>query len=145
MEWVFDDDFKISTDKSLLSHERISSFLNRSYWASGRPMEQIRVSIENSICFGVYHKTEQVGFARVVTDFASMYWVADVFIDENYRARGLGKKLIKCIVEMKELEGLKGILGTRDAHGLYEQFGFQRDPDRFMLKRPSPVPPASDD
>lgn len=66
-----------------------------------------------------------------------MYWVADVFIDERYRGRGLGKRLIKGIVEMGELKGLKGILGTRDAHGLYEQYGFKKDPERFMIKQPS--------
>ncbi|NPV93550.1 MAG: GNAT family N-acetyltransferase [Firmicutes bacterium] len=135
----FCDSLRISTDKSLLSIESIRGFLNKSYWASGRPVEKIKMSIDNSICFGVYYKEKQVGFARVVTDYASMYWVADVFIDEGYRGRGLGKRLIGYIVEQEELKGLKGILGTRDAHGLYEQYGFIKDRERFMLRQPSGV------
>ena len=88
------------------------------------------------MCFGAYHGGKQVGFARVVTDRATMYWLCDVFIAEEYRGKGLGKRLIRCIVECDELQDLVGILGIRDAHGLYEQFGFKRDQNRFMRRAP---------
>jgi GNAT superfamily N-acetyltransferase len=90
----------------------------------------------NFTCYGVYHGHEQIGFARVVTDQTSMYWVCDVFIDEGYLGRGLGKWLIENIAESGAYRGLKGIVATRDAHGLYERFGSQRDPARFLIKVP---------
>ncbi len=135
MECIFDE-YKISDDKSLLSIDRICEFLARSYWAKERSSETIEMTIKNSICYGIYRNGEQIGFARAVTDRATMYWLADVFIDEKYRGQGLGKKLIQCIVESEELKKLVGILGTNDAHGLYEQYGFTKDPDRFMRRIP---------
>ncbi|MBM7865894.1 GNAT family N-acetyltransferase [Heliobacterium gestii] len=130
-------DYLISTDKSLLDHETIYRFLASSYWANKRPTEAINKSIETSLCYGVYLGNRQIGFARVVTDFATMYWLADVIIDEEYRGRGIGKKLVETIVASEELKGLNGILGTLDAHGLYEQYGFEKNVNRFMVKRPS--------
>lgn len=135
MERVFNE-YRISNDKSLLSLQEIQGLLARSYWASQRPGEVIAKSIENSICFGIYNGASQVGFARVVTDYATMFWIADVFIDEGHRGKGLGKQLIRSITEMETLKGLQGILFTSDAHGLYEQFGFIRVPDKAMVKRP---------
>lgn len=134
MQWCFND-YLISTDKSLLSLKTIQGFLIRSYWANERPIDVIKKSIANSICFGIYDKNIQVGFARVVSDYATMFWVADVFIEEAYRGKGLGKKLVKCIIETEEIEGLLGVLMTRDAHGLYEQFGFAKVPDVAMARR----------
>ncbi len=130
-----DGEYRISSDKSLLSIYWLCDFLPKSYWAIGRSKKQIELSIENSICFGVYHNGNQVGFARMVTDMATMYWLCDVFIDEKYRGKGLGKKLIKYIVESDNFKGLFGILGTRDAHGLYEIFGFEREPETFMRRK----------
>lgn len=127
-------EYKISTDKELISPERVNELLHNTYWAHHRSEETIATSIENSICFGVYHHEKMVGFARVVTDYATMYWLCDVVIDPEYRGRGLGKKLIQTITEMDELKEMFGILATRDAHGLYEKYGFQKVPDKFMRR-----------
>ncbi|MGO4109432.1 GNAT family N-acetyltransferase [Paenibacillus sp. YAF4_2] len=126
--------YRISDDKSLFNIETIGAFLARSYWANQRPIEMIEKSIQNSVCYGVYQEDKQVGFARVVTDWATVYYLADVFIDEEHRGHGLGKELVGLIVG--QYEGIMGLLGTLDAHGLYEQFGFRRNADRFMNKRP---------
>lgn len=134
MEWIFGD-YRVSTDKTLLDIDKICEFLNKSYWANDRPREVVEKSIGNSICFGVFHDDKQVGFARAITDFATFYWICDVFIDETHRGRGLGKKLVQCIVEADELKDLKGALATMDAHGLYEQFGFQKDDGGRYMRR----------
>jgi GNAT superfamily N-acetyltransferase len=122
-------DFHVSTDKSRLDIDMIEDFLSkRSYWAKGRTREKIVKSIENSLCFGVYKDTgAQVGFARVLSDYAVFAWIMDVFILENSRKLGLGKLLMKAIMEHPGLQGLERWgLGTKDAHGLYEQFGFRK-------------------
>ncbi|MGO4182649.1 GNAT family N-acetyltransferase [Paenibacillus sp. MCAF9] len=129
-------EFLISDDKSLINMDTVCEFLSRSHWANQRPVETIHKSIQNSFCFGIYDNKRQVGFARIVTDWATIYYLCDVFIDEEYRGRGLGKKLVELIA--KEFEGIGGILRTHDAHELYEQYGFIRDTERFMnrlLKR----------
>ena len=118
--------FLISTDRSKLDVEVIHKFLGRSYWAEGIPRATVARSIENSLCFGVYDNANQIGFARVISDFATYAYVADVFILEPYRERGLGKELMASIMAHPELQGLRRwSLGTRDAQGLYAQFGFQ--------------------
>jgi GNAT superfamily N-acetyltransferase len=119
--------FLISTDKSKLDLDVIHQFLSReSYWAAGIPRETVARSIENSLCFGVYDNARQIGFARVVTDFATYAYVADVFILERYRERGLGRELMSSIMCHPKLQGLRRwSLGTRDAQGLYAQFGFK--------------------
>ena len=119
--------FYISTDKSQLDKNLITDFLsNHSYWAQGRSRQTIEKSIENSLCFGVFtSENKQVGFARVVTDYAVFAWLLDVFIVEDFRGRGLGKMLMNAIMTREDLQGLKRWgLGTRDAHGLYEKYGF---------------------
>ncbi len=126
------DDFVISDDKTMLSLERIKDLLSSSYWAKDRPVEVIVKSIENSVCYGIYYEKYQVGFARVVTDWVTVYYLCDVFIDEKYRGKGLGKKLIEIIVG--EFEGMMGLLGTLDAHGLYEQYGFKKNSERLMMR-----------
>lgn len=126
--------FILSRDKSLLQLDRICELIAQTYWANDRSREKIQKSIETSLCFGVYDKDgRQVGFARAVTDYVSIYWVSDVIIDEAYRGHGLGKRLVGLITTTDELQGMRGILRTRDAHGLYEQFGFVKD-DKFMLR-----------
>jgi GNAT superfamily N-acetyltransferase len=126
----------ITNDKSQLHLETVFEFLSKSYWANKRPREKIRKSIENSVCYGAYIGEKQVGFARIVTDGATMYWLCDVFIDEAYRGQSIGKKLIEAIVTSDEFKDLMGVLGTQDAHGLYEQYNFVSDPDRMMRRTP---------
>ena len=105
---------------------KIHGFLARSYWAAEIPRETVVRSIENSLCFGVYDNARQIGFARVISDFATYAYVADVFILEPYRERGLGKELMASIMAHRDLQGLRRwSLGTRDAQGLYAQFGFK--------------------
>jgi len=129
--------FYISTDKSHLDIEVIHHYLNEdSYWAKGRSKETIKRSIQHSLCFGIYdHTHQQVGFARVVSDYAVFAWLLDVFVLENHQGKGLGKQLIHAIVTHQDLQGLKRWgLGTKDAHGLYEKFGFKplSEPDKMM-------------
>jgi GNAT superfamily N-acetyltransferase len=131
-------EFEISTDKSRLDVDMIHRFLvEESYWAQTRKAEQTRSAIENSICFGVYHDGRQIGFARVVSDRATFAYVGDVFVLDEFRGHGIGKRLMEAMVAHAELQGLRRwILATRDAHGLYEQFEFAglRHPDRWMEK-----------
>jgi len=114
----------------------IHRFLSEeSYWAKTRTPEQTRTAIENSLCFGVYLDDRQVGFARVVSDSATFAYLGDVFILSEYRAHGLSKKMMEAIVSHPDLQGLRRwLLATRDAHGLYEQFGFSalKFPERWM-------------
>jgi len=130
----------ISDDKSLLQIDRICDLLKTSYWAGERSREAIERSIEHSLCFGVYQNGEQVGFARCVTDYATMYWLADVILDERVRGQGLGKALVDLIVSHELLQGLVGTLATRDAQGLYQRFGFDPIDARYYRKRTPPKP-----
>ncbi|EFM12689.1 GCN5-related N-acetyltransferase [Paenibacillus curdlanolyticus YK9] len=127
-------DYVITDNKTKLDIEVVSDLLSRSYWANERSRERIVKSIEGSVCYSVLHHDKQIGFARVVTDGATMYYLADVFISEDYRGEGIGKKLVEVIVNQQDYEGLTGILGTLDAHSLYEQYGFEREPERFMRR-----------
>ncbi|QHW34947.1 GNAT family N-acetyltransferase [Paenibacillus rhizovicinus] len=138
MEIVFDA-YVISDNKDKLDHAVILDYLARSYWASNRPQERIIKSIANSDCYGVYLEGRQVGFARVVTDGATFYYLCDVFILEAYQGQGLGKKLIDAIVHAPEYEDMTGLLGTKDAHGLYKQYGFEPSEGRFMRRAPQAV------
>jgi GNAT superfamily N-acetyltransferase len=133
------DDFLISTDKQKLDFAVIHGFLSReSYWALNIPEEVVRRSIEGSLCFGVYHQERQVGFARLITDFATMAYLGDVFIVREYRGRGLSKWLVECITTLPELAGLRRwVLVTRDAHTLYEGVDFKslEQPGNYMERR----------
>jgi GNAT superfamily N-acetyltransferase len=135
MDWQ-KDEFTISTDPSRLDIPYIHSYLSeRSYWAQGIPVETVNASIRGSLCFGVYEGVRQLGFARIVSDKATFAYLADVFIDEAYRGRGLSKWMMEIIIAHPELQGLRRwMLGTHDAHGLYTQFGFQQldQPERVM-------------
>jgi GNAT superfamily N-acetyltransferase len=128
-------EFLLSTDPGRLDISLIHSFLTASYWAKGIPIEAVRRSIENSLCFGVYANDRQVGFARVISDFATYAYIGDVFILESFRGRALGKWMMECIMKHPNLQGLRcWSLRTRDAHGLYAQFGFTplKSPERYM-------------
>lgn len=128
-------EYYVSTDKSKLNIGTMKSLLRQSYWANERTEETILKSIENSICYGVYKNEELVGFGRVVTDYSTVYWICDIIIDINHRNNGLGKILMENIMATKELEGLLGILATQDAHGLYEQYSFIKEPHKFMMRK----------
>lgn len=128
-------DIIISDDKSKFPVEKAIELLHTTYWAEYRDPEVIRKSIENSIVFGVYNEDSLIGMARVISDFATTFYIADVIIDEKYRGNGLGKKLISTIMSDERFSSLLGILVTRDAHGLYEHFGFKRDSERAMTRR----------
>lgn len=132
---VTKDGYSISTDKNSMDIDFIHGYLSRSYWAEGIPKEVVMRSVKGSLCFGVFDNTRQVGFARMITDEATFAYLADVFIIEEYRGKGLSKWLIEVILSYPGLQGLRRMmLATRDAHKLYEQFGFTpvTNPDRWM-------------
>lgn len=131
------DDFLVSDDPAKLSIDAICNFLSRAYWADKRPRDVIEKSIHFSMNFGVYDGNRQIGFARVVTDHATFAYLCDVFIHEEYRRHSLGKWVMECILAHPDLQGIRRwCLVTRDAHGLYSQFGFTElgDPTRWMEK-----------
>lgn len=135
-------EFLVSTDRARLDLDVIHPFLTNCYWAKGIPRETVARSIEHSLCFGIYDGSgAQVGFARVVSDLATVAYLGDVFVLETYRGRGLSKFLMECIMRHPALQGLRRwILLTRDAHGLYNQFGFTplKSAERYMeLHRPN--------
>jgi len=128
-------EFSISTDRERLSLDVIHGFLTSCYWAKGISREVVARSIAHSLCFGIYEGCAQVGFARVVSDFATMAYLGDVFVLESHRGCGLSKWLLECIVQHPALQRLRRwILLTRDAHELYSQFGFAplKAPERYM-------------
>jgi GNAT superfamily N-acetyltransferase len=128
--------FSISTDKKRLDPEAIHDYLsNHSYWAKGRTMEEVLRTIDHSLCFGVYHNREQIGFARVITDYTTFAYLADVYVLEPHRKQGLSRLLMEVILAHPQLQGLRRfMLATRDAHPLYEKFGFKSvsKPERWM-------------
>ena len=133
-EWT-QGEYSISTDEARLDVDVIHHFLDSSYWASGRSIETIRRSIDHSLPFGVYKENQQVGFARVITDYATFAWIADVFILEEHQGRGLGKWLMEIILTHPELQGFRRwVLATKDAHDLYRKYGFNelKLPERWM-------------
>ena len=128
-------DFEITTDPDRIDVAVVHAFLYDSYWANGIPRETVENSIRNSLCFGLYRGKQQAGFARVITDRATYAYLADVFVLPEYRGRGLSKWMMECIVTHPHLRGLRRwTLATRDAHGLYQQFGFRllAAPERWM-------------
>jgi GNAT superfamily N-acetyltransferase len=127
--------YLISTDPALLDVDTICDFLTRAYWAQGRPRERTERALKNSLVFGMYDGSRQVGLARVVSDYSIFAYLCDVFIHEDYRGQGLGKWLMGTILSYPDLQGLRRwTLVTRDAHGLYQQYGFTalQDPDGWM-------------
>lgn len=130
------DEYDISTDTQRLDVGMIHHFLaEESYWSLGIPRATVERAIQNSLCFGAYHQNEQVGFARVVTDRSTFALLADVFVLKDHRGKGLSKRLMQCVVEHEDLQGLRRwLLLTSDAHGLYKQYGFKElgNPARFM-------------
>ncbi len=134
-------EFEISNERARLDIKLIHKYLStESYWAVGRDVEVVQRSIDNSLPFGIYKAGEQVGFGRVVTDYATFAWMADVFILEEYRGQGLSKWLVEVMLEHPQLQGFRRwVLATKDAHELYRKYGFQdlKRPERWM-ERPDP-------
>ena len=119
-----------------IDSQEVAALLKTTYWANKRSLETIEKTMRNSSCYGVYLDGEQklIGFARVISDGATTYYLCDVVIDAAYRGKGLGKALISHIVSRPEYTGLRGLLLTKDAHSLYEQFGFETVNGRAMIK-----------
>ena len=131
-------DYSIIDGVEGIESRDVARLLKTTYWANKRSKEQIRKSMEHSSCYGIYLDDEQklVGFARVISDFATTWYLCDVIIDPEYRHRGLGKALVSHIASRPEFAGLRGFLFTRDAHGLYEKYGFRTVNGRAMAKSP---------
>ena len=136
MDWVRDS-FTVTCDPAKLDQAMIARFLASSYWARGISAGIVEKSLAHSLCFALLEGDRQVGFGRVVSDYATFAYLGDVFVLPDYRGRGLAKWLIECIVGHPQLQGLRRwVLATRDAHGLYERFGFTplADPGIFMQR-----------
>lgn len=133
---IEDHGFIFSDDRNKIDPIAIHHYLStQSYWAENIPLDIVERSIENSLCFGIYKDTKQIGFARWITDKATFAYLADVYVEEIYRGQGLSKKLMSLMLFHKDLQGLRRyMLATQDAHGLYAQFGFKpiEHPDRLM-------------
>lgn len=141
MEW-HKDGFLISTDPARIDIEAVHNFLTNSYWAAGVPIDVVRRSIEHAMCFGIYKDDKQAGFARVITDYATFAYIGDVFVLDEHRGLGLSKWLMRVILGHPDLRGFRvWVLVTRDAHGLYSQFGFTplQNPNGWMEIRDSDV------
>jgi GNAT superfamily N-acetyltransferase len=134
--------FYISTDPNLLDLTTIHSYLTHSYWSPGIPQAVVAEALRHSLCFGLYTQQQQIGLARVITDYATFAYLCDVFILPAYQQQGLGKWLMRCVTACPALEGIRTfILATRDAHELYRKVGFEHlpNPDRWMvIKYPMP-------
>jgi GNAT superfamily N-acetyltransferase len=143
MEWILDDGFEVSTDRSRLDLPVIAGFLREAYWSEGVPAEIVVRSIEGSLPFGLYDPDgAQAGFARVVSDRAVFAYLGDVFVLPPFRGRGLGVRLVECVLAHPELQGLRRWhLATADAHELYRRFGFAEParPDRHMFLDRAPA------
>lgn len=127
--------YTISTEKERLDVGLIHEFLSASYWANGIPRSVVERSIEHSLCFGAFQQDQQAGFARVITDYATFAYIADVFVLPEHRGHGISKLLMAAIQAHPDLQGLRRqMLATRDAHGLYARFGFKplAQPEMFM-------------
>ena len=138
-EWK-NGELLVSTDPAKLDTRAVHAYLTRSYWAEGISRELVDRSLRHSLCFGLFEANQQIGFARVISDYATFAYLCDVYVLENYRGRGLAKWLMRCVQAHPQLQGLRRInLVTRDAHVLYRQFGFEtpEKPQNYMelLKR----------
>lgn len=138
-EW-HQGEYTISTDRSRIDLQVVHAFLTTSYWAKGIPMETVKRSIEHSLNFGLYKGDQQIGFARIISDLTTFAYLGDVFILDSFRGQGLSKWLMEVIVNHPDLQGLRRwSLATRDAHGLYRQFGFtELSHPEFMMQRHFP-------
>ena len=130
--------YRIVEGKENIKVEEVERLLKMTYWADTRPIEKIRMSKDNSECYGLFIEgiDQLVGFARVITDYATTYYLCDVIIDNEYQHNGLGKALVSHIASMPKYAELRGLLVTKDAHGLYEKYGYEIINNRAMMKSP---------
>ena len=130
--------YRIVSSVENINSEEVLRLLKMTYWANDRSLEQIEESMESSYCYGLFPADEDrlIGFARVISDLATTYYLCDVIIDPEYQHQGFGKALVSHIVSLPQYRKLRGILLTKDAHGLYEKFGFETVKDRAMVKAP---------
>ena len=130
--------YRIINGADGMNISEVAALLNTTYWANHRSLETVEKSMHKSACYGVYLDDEKklVGFARVISDYATTYYLCDVVIDEAYRHKGFGKALIAHIVSLPEYANLRGLLLTKDAHGLYAHYGFETVNGRAMVKAP---------
>ena len=128
--------YYISSKREDMQPDRVIELIRQTYWTKDRDESLIVKSMDSSECFGVFlaGSNRQIAFARVVTDYVSMFYISDVIVDEAYRGLGAGKALINAIVTDERFENLRGLLVTSNAHGLYEHFGFHTASDRYMVK-----------
>jgi len=134
MEWQ-NGEYTITDDRSLADLNFIHTSLNTTYWAENRPREVVEKSIDNSVLLSLFHKDKQIGFTRIVSDFSTFAWICDVYIHPDHRGKSLGVWLMACTMEHPAMDVSLQLLATRDAHGLYEKFGFQI---REMMFRRNP-------
>ncbi len=143
------DDLLISSDRRLLQMDRVEALLRGTPWGMAMPRRVMEKAAAHSLCFGVYHRGRQVGYARAVTDHATMYYLCDVVIDPAYRGRGLGRALVEFVARQPGFDRYQGMLDTEDAHGLYRQVGFAADGGHLMVRhRETPLdaePTGKDD
>ncbi|AZT84281.1 N-acetyltransferase [Marinobacter sp. NP-4(2019)] len=126
MEWR-KDDYLITDDRSKVQLDVVHRLLAATYWGGRRPREIVDRMVSGSICFSLYHGSTQIGFGRAVTDSATFTWVADIVVEPEFRGSGLGKWIMECLLVHPAIKGTQMVLQTRDAQGLYEQFGFSRN------------------
>ncbi|MBD0380831.1 GNAT family N-acetyltransferase [Paenibacillus sedimenti] len=131
MEWC-KDGFVLTDDKSRIDMDALYAMLSGSYWASKRSKKIVEKSLAGSLCLSLFTESAQIGFVRVITDYAVFAWICDVIVNEEYRGLGLGKWMMACMMKHPDLQQLKMALATKDAHGLYEQYGFVRK--EFMVR-----------
>lgn len=130
--------YSIISGADQMNTDEVIRLLKMTYWANKHSREQIEKSMNNSSCYGIRLDDGQklIGFARVISDYATFYYLCDVIIDPEYRHQGLGKALVSAVISMPKYAGLRGFLLTRDAHGLYEKYGFEVVKGRAMAKAP---------
>jgi len=126
MEW-YKDEYVITDDRTKVDVNKVVELLSDTYWASDRSPALVSKSIKNSICFSIFHNNTQIGFGRVVTDFAVFAWIADIIIHPEHRGKGLGKFLMSIVVNHPDIPKSLQLLKTKDAHALYKKFGFKID------------------
>ena len=127
-------EYEISDDPARLDLDAVERLLHGTYWAWDRPRATIEKSIANSICLGAYRRGTQVGFGRIVTDGATFAWICDIIVDEGHRGSGLGKVLVESVILHPKVADLRQVLATKDAHSLYEKFGYERRDGVFLTR-----------